>query len=170
MRQPTLMDTFGVGPDTAAPLLITCGDNPDRLRCEAAFASLCGAAPIPACRGKTHRHRLSRSGDRHANRALYTIALIRMAFRATTRTYLARRTREGMSKPEIMRCLKRYIARDSSRSLPHHPHHPQTNTITKKSPTHRLTNHRSIRVVHLSPSDQPRHATNHGFGSEREVP
>jgi transposase len=109
---PTLIDTFGVGPDTAAQLLITCGDNPDRLRSEAAFASLCGAAPIPASSGKTHRHRLSRGGDRQANRALYTIALTRMACCATTRTYVARRTSEGMSKPEIMRCLKRYIARE----------------------------------------------------------
>ncbi|MEU8125303.1 IS110 family transposase [Spirillospora sp. NPDC049024] len=101
----------GVGPETAAQLLITCGDNPDRLTSPAAFAALCGVAPISASSGKTTRHRLSRGGDRQANRALYLIVLARMAWCPRTRTYVARRTAEGNSKKEIIRCLKRYIAR-----------------------------------------------------------
>ncbi|WP_417554086.1 transposase [Microbispora sp. NBC_01189] len=102
----------GVGPETAAQLLITCGDNPDRLTSSAAFAALCGVAPIPASSGKTTRHRLSRGGDRQANRALYLIVLARMAWCSRTRAYVARRTAEGKSKKEIIRCLKRYVARE----------------------------------------------------------
>jgi transposase len=98
--------------ETAAQLLSTCGDNPDRLHSEAAFASLCGVSPVPASSGKTKRHRLNRSGDRQANRALYITAISRMAHDARTRAYVQRRTTEGMSKKEIIRCLKRYIARE----------------------------------------------------------
>jgi transposase len=90
---------------TAAQLLSTCGDNPDRLHSEAAFASLCGVSPVPASSGKTTRHRLNRGGDRQANRALYVIAVSRMAHDARTCTYVQRRTDEGLSKKEIIRCL-----------------------------------------------------------------
>jgi transposase len=110
--RPDLLTVHGIGPETAAQLLITCGDNPDRLTSPAAFAALCGVAPIPASSGKTNRHRLSRGGDRQANRALYIITLARMASNARTRAYVARRTTEGKSKKEIIRCLKRYIARE----------------------------------------------------------
>jgi transposase len=109
---PKLPTVHGVGPETAAQLLITCGDNPDRLASSAAFAALCGVAPIPASSGKTTRHRLSRGGDRQANRALYLIVLTRMACCPRTRAYVARRTAEGKSKKEIIRCLKRYVARE----------------------------------------------------------
>jgi transposase len=109
-RPPDLLQITGVGVETAAQLLSTCGDNPDRLYSEAAFASLCGVSPMPASSGKTTRHRLNRGGDRQANRALYIIAVSRMAYDA--RTYVARRTTEGLSKKEIIRCLKRYIARE----------------------------------------------------------
>lgn len=109
---PALVALFAVGTDTAGALLVTAGDNPDRLRSEAAFAHLCGVAPLPASSGKTQRHRLNRGGDRRANNALWRIALVRMSHDPKTRDYVTRRTAEGLSKPEIMRCLKRYIARE----------------------------------------------------------
>ena len=109
---PTLVNTFGVGPDTAAALLIAAGSNPDRLRTEAAFASLCGANPIPASSGKTKRHRLNRGGDRQANAALYRIVIGRLCHDPRTRAYMRRRTAEGMTKREVIRCLKRYVARE----------------------------------------------------------
>ena len=116
---PELLAHHGVGPDTAAALLIAAGDNPGRLRSEATFARLCGAAPIPATSGKTqHRHRLHRGGDRQANSALWRIALTRMSNDPDTRAYVTRRTQQGLSKREIMRCLKRYIARELYPDLP----------------------------------------------------
>jgi transposase len=114
---PQLLAVEGVSTDTAASLLIAAGDDPERLKNEAAFAHLCGAAPIPASSGKTVRHRLNRHGDRDANRALYVIALCRMSHEERTRTYVARRTKEGKTKKEIIRCLKRYIAREVYRVL-----------------------------------------------------
>jgi transposase len=109
---PRLLAVFGVGVETAAQLLSTCGDNPDRLGSEASFAALCGVCPIPASSGKTTRHRLNQGGDRQANRALYTIVLTRMCHDPRTRSYVERRTTEGRSKREIIRCLKRYVARE----------------------------------------------------------
>jgi transposase len=114
---PELVAVEGIGTDTAASLLIAAGDNPKRLRDEAAFAHLCGAAPIPASSGKTVRHRLNRHGNRDANRALYVIAVCRMSHDERTRAYVAKRTAEGKSKKEIIRCLKRYIAREVYRVL-----------------------------------------------------
>jgi transposase len=109
--RPDLPAIRGVGVETAAQLLTTCGDNPDRLRSEGSFAALCGVSPVPASSGKTRRHRLNRSGDRQANRALYIIVLSRMSNDPATRAYVQRRTTEGLSKREIIRCLKRYVAR-----------------------------------------------------------
>ena len=114
---PELLAVKGVGTDIAGALLVAAGDNPDRLHSEAAFASLCGVAPIPASSGKTNRHRLSRGGDRDANRALYLLTLGRMGWDPATRTYVTRRTAAGLSKAEIIRCLKRYIAREVYRLL-----------------------------------------------------
>jgi transposase len=114
---PDLLAVKGVGTDIAGALLVAAGDNPDRLRSEAAFASLCGVAPIPASSGKTNRHRLSRGGDRDANRALYLLVLGRMGWDPATRAYVTRRTAAGLSKPEIIRCLKRYLAREIYRLL-----------------------------------------------------
>ena len=102
---------FGVGADTAATLLVVAGSNPERLHSEAAFASLCGVSPIPASSGKTNRHRLNRGGDRQANAALYRIVLVRLRYDSRTIAYTDRRTGEGLSKTEIIRCLKRYVAR-----------------------------------------------------------
>ncbi len=108
---PALMNVFGLGPDTAAQLLITAGDNTDRLRSEAAFAALTGSCPVPASSGKTNRLRLNRAGDRQANSALYHVVLVRMRYDETTRAYVERRTAEGKTKKEIIRCLKRYLVR-----------------------------------------------------------
>ena len=94
---PTLVALPGVGVDTAGQLLVTAGDNPQRLRSEAAFAHLCGTAPIPASSGRTDRHRLNRGGDRHANNALWRIALVRMHCHPATRAYVERRTKQGLS-------------------------------------------------------------------------
>ena len=109
---PALVSIFGVGPDTAAALLISAGSNPQRIHSEAAFAALCGVNPIPASSGKTNRHRLNRGGDRQANAALYRVVLVRLSHDLRTREYMHRRTGEGMSKPEVIRCLKRYVVRE----------------------------------------------------------
>ena len=109
---PRLLARFGVGPQTAATLLVTAGDNPTRLHSEAALAALCGTSPLQASSGKVQRHRLNRGGDRQANNALWTIAMVRMRSDPRTRDYVAKRTGEGLSKKEIHRCLKRYIVRE----------------------------------------------------------
>ena len=114
---PALLAVKGVGPETAGALLVAAGDNPDRLRSEGAFARLCGVAPLPASSGRTTRHRLNRGGDRDANRALYLLVLGRMRWDPRTQAYVARRTAEGLSKPETIRCLKRYLAREVYRLL-----------------------------------------------------
>jgi len=111
-RAPGLLQLYGVGPDTAAALLIAAGDHPGRLRSEAAWAHLCATAPIPASSGKVTRHRLNRGGDRQANHALWRIVITRMSSHPPTRAYVTRRAKEGLSKPEIIRCLKRYAARE----------------------------------------------------------
>ena len=109
---PALTTANGVGTDVAGQLLVTAGDNHHRITSEAAFAMLCGAAPLPASSGKTNRHRLNRGGDRHANAALYTVVISRLRWDQRTRDYTERRTKDGLSKKEITRCLKRYIARE----------------------------------------------------------
>ena len=111
-RAPGLLALYGIGPNTAALLLIAAGDHPRRLRSEAAWAHLCGVAPIPASSGKTVRHRLNPGGDRQANHALWRIVFTRLGSHPATRAYAERRTGEGKSKPEIIRCLKRYVARE----------------------------------------------------------
>lgn len=114
---PGLLALEGVGTDTAAILIVAAGDNPQRLRSEAAFAHLCGVAPIEASSGKTIRHRLNRGGNRHANHALWRIVFTRMSSDRRTRVYVTRRLAEGRSKPEIIRVLKRYVAREVYKHL-----------------------------------------------------
>lgn len=114
---PALRAAYGVGPDTAAQLLITAGTNSDRLRSEAAFAMLSGVAPIPASSGKTTRHRLSRGGDRAANNALHRIALVRWSHDPRTRTYVTRQLAAGRTTKDILRLLKRAIAREIFKHL-----------------------------------------------------
>lgn len=109
---PRLIARPGVGIEVAGALLVAAGDNPERLQREASFAALCGASPVDASSGRQHRHRLNRGGNRDANRALWVIAFVRMRCDPRTRLYVERRTQEGLSKLEILRCLKRYIARE----------------------------------------------------------
>ncbi len=125
---PQLLATKGLGPHTSAALLIAAGDNPQRLRNESAFAHLCGVAPVPASSGKTIRYRLNRGGDRQANYALYILAVTRMAWDPGTRAYVQRRTTEGKTKKEIIRCLKRHIAREISKLLTRPQPAPATTT------------------------------------------
>jgi transposase len=115
---PGLLELHGVGVDTAAALLVTAGDNPDRLRCEAAWAHLCGVSPIEASSGKVTRLRLHRGGDRQANSALWGVVITRLRSDPRTQAYMARRLGEGRSKPEIIRVLKRYVAREVYKQLP----------------------------------------------------
>jgi transposase len=118
---PGLVALRGVGVEVAGALLVAAGDNPQRLDREASFAALCGVSPVDASSGKQHRHRLNRGGNRDANRALWVIALVRLRCDGPTREYVARRTGEGLSKPEIIRCLKRYIARQVFKLLQKSP-------------------------------------------------
>lgn len=120
----SLLAVHGVGPDTAGQLLVTAGDNPDRLHHERSYAALCGSSPVEVSSGKTNRHRLNRGGDRHANSALWRIVIVRMTSHQPTKDYIARRTADGLSKQEIIRCLKRYVARE----LFPHVLHAVTNT------------------------------------------
>ena len=109
---PRLLARCGIGIETAGQLLVTTGDNPDRLRSDAALAALCGASPVAASSGKTVRHRLNRGGDRQANSALWVIALTRLRIDPASRAYAKRRTAQGKTTKEIMRLLKRYLARE----------------------------------------------------------
>jgi transposase len=114
---PRTAALFGAGPDVAGQLLVTAGDNPERLRSEAALAHLTGISPLPASSGRTDRHRLNRGGDRAANAAIHRMVLCRMRHHAPTRAYVTRRTAQGLSKKEIMRCLKRYVVREVHMAL-----------------------------------------------------
>jgi transposase len=116
-RAPGLLALHGAGPDTAALLLVAAGDHPERLRSEAAWAHLCAAAPIPASSGKRTRHRLNPGGDRQANHALWRIVITRMSSHPPTRAYAGRRSKEGLPEKEIIRCLKRYAAREACHHL-----------------------------------------------------
>jgi transposase len=109
---PELIARNSIGHNSAAQLLLTAGDNPERLKSEASFAALCGVSPVPASSGETVRHRLNRGGDRAANSALHIIAIGRLRTDERTKTYVARRVAEGHSKLEAIRALKRYIARE----------------------------------------------------------
>lgn len=109
---PRLLQRVGIGIEVAGQMLVTAGDNPDRMRSEAAFAMLCGVAPLPASSGMTQRHRLNRGGDRQANRALHLAVISRIRLDPKTQAYVAKKTAEGHSKLEIIRCLKRYLARE----------------------------------------------------------
>jgi transposase len=115
---PAMVATFGISTDTAGAVLVAAGDNPERLHSEAAFAMLCGVAPRDASSGLQRRHRLNRAGNRQANAALYRTVIVRMRWHAPTRAYVERRTKEGKTKREIIRSLKRYLARELYQTLP----------------------------------------------------
>lgn len=114
---PHLLKLFGVGFDVATQLLVTAGDNPARMRGEAALAHLCGVAPLPASSGRTDRHRLNRGGDRQANKAIYIVVMSRLRHDPETRAYAQRRKAQGLSTKEIMRCLKRHVVRQLYKAL-----------------------------------------------------
>ena len=114
---PTLREAFGIGPDASAEMMIVAGDNPSRIRSEAAFAKLCGACPIPASSGVTNRHRLFRGGHRQANATLYRIVIVRMRWHQPTITYVTRRIAQGLSKRDVIRCLKRFVTREIYNAL-----------------------------------------------------
>ena len=116
---PDLLGLFGVGPDTASALLVAAGDNPQRLHSEAAWAHLCGVSPIPADSGNNAGHlRCHNGGDRQANSALWRIVMVRIAHDPETRLYFERRVKEGRTKRDVIRILKRYVAREVYRHLP----------------------------------------------------
>lgn len=127
---PSLLATLGFGIHTSAQLLVTMGDNPGRITSEARFAKLCGVAPLPASSGVIQRHRLNRGGDRQANSALHIALVNRLQRDQRTRDYVTRRTAEGRTKPEIMRCLKRYLAREAYYLIKH--------DTQQRTPTHSL--------------------------------
>ena len=114
---PNLLELEGVGIENAGELMVAAGENWDRLRSEASFAMMCGACPIRASSGQTQRYRLNRGGNRQANSALHMVVICRMRTDQRTQAYVARRTQEGLSKREVMRCLKRYVAREIYRVL-----------------------------------------------------
>ena len=126
---PAMIATKGYGVITTATLLVTAGSNPERLRSEASFAALCGASPIPASSGKTTRHRLNRGGDRQANWALHQIALVRLSNDQRTKDYAARLQASGKSKKDIMRCLKRAVAREAFHLIVHPKPAPKTEDL-----------------------------------------
>lgn len=109
---PALVGAFGIGATTAAEILLVVGDNAERIRSEAAFAKLCGVCPVPASSGKIIRYRLNRGGHRQANAALHRLAILRMRFHLPSIEYARRRAADGKTKAEIIRCLKRYVARE----------------------------------------------------------
>ena len=115
---PELNAIDGVGTDVASAILVAAGDNPERLKSESTFAKLCGVSPLDASSGKQQRHRLNRSGDRQANSALWHIVFTRMVNDPRTKHYIERRMKDGRSKKEAIRCLKRYVAREVFAALP----------------------------------------------------
>ena len=147
-----LVDLPGVGVHTAAELLMAAGDNPTRIKSEAAFAHLCGAAPVPASSGKTNRHRLNFAGNRAANHALWRIVMARMAHRdPRTIAYVERRTAEGLSKRDIMRCLKRYVAREVFRVITEPPRPAPTGSTIREMRHHAgLTQTELAAAAHLT--------------------
>ena len=133
---PGFLAKQGVATVVAATLLATAGDNPGRVRTDASFAALCGASPVDASSGKQRRHRLNRGGDRQANSALWTIAMTRLAHDPRTKAYAARRTAEGKTTKEIIRCLKRHIAREIYKAL---CRPPQPGTVSTPQPKQDLS-------------------------------
>ena len=163
-ENPGLRQVHGVGPIVAAQLLVTAGDNPDRLTSDAAFAALCGVSPVPASSGKTTAMRLNRGGDRQANSALHRIVLVRLSHKhPPTMDYVARRTAEGMPKRSIIRCLKRFVGRE----IHGHLVHPRPAVQTDDLRARRRAIHQPMRLVaiavgaHLMDISRLERGTNH---------
>jgi len=152
VHAPMLRDLHGVGTDVASQLLVTVGDNPERVTTEAKFAALAGVAPIPASSGKTTRHRLSRAGDRQANKAIHNVALVRMRTDSRTINYVTRRRQEGKSTKEIIRCLKRYIAREVYDQLLHPQPAPDAGALRALRKTKSITLQAAADSLHVWPT------------------
>jgi len=149
---PALLATKGVGPDTAAKLLVAAGDNPQRMKSERSFAALCGVSPVQASSGRTVRHRLNRGGNRQANSALWRIATTRMRTDAATKEYVTRREAEGKKRTEIIRCLKRHIAREIHRLITNPPPTPNCAKLRSQRRQARITITQAARAIRTQPS------------------
>lgn len=149
---PALLAAKGVGPDTAAALLVAVGDNPDRMRSERSFAALCGASPVQASSGQTMRHRLNGGGNRQANSALWRIATTRMRTDAATQQYVKQRRAEGKKKKEIIRCLKRHIAREIYRLITNPPPTPDCARLRRRRQHAGLTISQAAQALRTQPS------------------
>lgn len=152
---PALLAAKGVGVVTAAQLLITTGDNPARITSKAAFAALTGVAPIPASSGKTTRHRLNRGGDRRANNAIHTIALVRMSMDLRTKTYITKKRGEGKTKLEAIRCLKRHLANELFTLITNPPEVPDISDLRPARQARQLSlqtvaDHFGVWPMHIS--------------------
>ena len=157
---PDLLILPGVGPEVAGQLLTSAGDNPDRITSEAKFAHLCGVAPIPASSGRTHRHRLNRGGDRQANNALYIVVINRLRHDPRSRAYAQRRSQQGLSKPEIIRC---FVGRGRGRHRGDRPDLPITGS--QRQEAHALGIRRSGRLHEHRRNVSPSHCGPHCISS-----
>ena len=149
---PALLAAKGVGPDTAAALLVAAGDNPERMKSERSFAALCGASPVQASSGQTIRHRLNRGGNRQANNALWRIATTRIRTDAATKDYVTRRQGEGKNRKEIIRCLKRHIAREVYRLLTNPSPTPNCATLRTRRQQGGITVTQAAQAIRTHPS------------------
>ena len=149
---PALLAADGVGPDTAAKLLVAAGDNPERMKSERSFAALCGVSPVQASSGRRVRHRLSRGGNRQANSALWRIVTTRMRTDAATKEYVTRRKAEGEKRKEIIRCLKRYIAREVYRLITNPPATPNCARLRSRRQQRGITVTEAARTLGTYPS------------------
>ena len=160
---PALLAANGVGPDTASVLLVAAGDNPERMSTEASFAALCGASPVHASSGQTIRHRLNRGGNRQANSALWRIATTRMRHDAATKDYVTRRQAEGKNRKEIIRCLKRHIAREIYRLLTNPPPTPNCAKLRTLRQQGSITTTQAAQALRTHPAriSELEHGRNH---------
>ena len=149
---PALLGAAGVGPDTAAALLVAAGDNPERMKSEKSFAALCGSSPVQASSGQTIRHRLNRGGNRKANQALWRIATTRMQNDARTQAYVTKRETEGKNRKEIIRCLKRHIAREIYRLLTNPPPTPNCARLRTRRQDARITVTQAAQAIGTRPA------------------
>ncbi|MHA7224135.1 IS110 family RNA-guided transposase [Arthrobacter sp. RHLT1-20] len=156
IQAPMIRDLHGVGTEVASQLLVTAGDNPERISTEAQFAALVGVAPVPASSGKTTRHRLSRGGDRQANKAIHHVALVRMMSDTRTKAYVAKRRQEGKSTKETMRCLKRYIAREIYNQLLHPQPAPDAGALRALRKSKKITLQAAADTLHVWPASLSR--------------
>ena len=149
---PALLGAEGVGPDTTAALLVAAGDNPERMKSERSFAALCGSSPVQASSGQTRRHRLNRGGNRKANNALWRIATTRMQNDARTQTYVAKREAEGKNRKEIIRCLKRHIAREIYQLITNPPPTPNCARLRSRRQQGGITITQAAKALRTHPS------------------